>query len=606
MKLIFRYLCFLLLLGCCFTASIAATTTPYFDLQQSNATLTKISDLTTSNIKVLENAINTLTKLQTQAKGCVNNAQAELDTINIQIQAISPISKPTNTLTTEQHYLQNKKDQLTNRISDCRLFLIRSEETIEILGAHAHQLATNQLFEAEPNLVAKISANVTLVKHLSQQFNQRLFYELSGLAQINATTAVVFLLIMTITLAVGLVLRRALSKRIAIRHKETPSAFFLETLFAVLKIYIIGLLVLIVTAIYMTAIGLGILPLPYLVTISYALLLYPLILIILRMFFYPPAPAHSLSNIPHAIGRVLILRLRLLMLLLLIAFICYTLFHDQAFPEATILLLRSLFITLLAINLIRIVWLVNRMPKLISFHPALRNSLSFLLGMGLIIIIAAEWIGYHGIAIYLLKGIGFSLLCGFSVWLFYRIIIFLLHTLSKDQHPWQQHLHLHLGIKKHEPIPEVMWLQATFFVVVWSCFIVLLLRIWGLSTTRFNQIINAIVHGFLLLGVHLYPLRILLGMLLFTALITMTRLLHTRVARHPGLAPSPGAREALAAIVNYAGFALAVLLSLLIAGVNFAGLAIIAGALSVGIGFGLQNIVNNFVSGIVFINRTSH
>ena len=54
-------------------------------------------------------------------------------------------------------------------------------------------------------------------------------------------------------------------------------------------------------------------------------------------------------------------------------------------------------------------------------------------------------------------------------------------------------------------------------------------------------------------------------------------------------------------IINYIVFGIAFLLALLIAGVDFTGLAVIAGALSVGIGFGLQTVFNNFISGIILL-----
>ena len=62
-----------------------------------------------------------------------------------------------------------------------------------------------------------------------------------------------------------------------------------------------------------------------------------------------------------------------------------------------------------------------------------------------------------------------------------------------------------------------------------------------------------------------------------------------------------GVREALATGASYIVLLLGALIALDVAGIDLSTLAVIAGALSIGIGFGLQHIVNNFVSGLVIL-----
>jgi small-conductance mechanosensitive channel len=62
-----------------------------------------------------------------------------------------------------------------------------------------------------------------------------------------------------------------------------------------------------------------------------------------------------------------------------------------------------------------------------------------------------------------------------------------------------------------------------------------------------------------------------------------------------------GLRNSIKTIFGYIGFVLALVLSGGQLGLNFQRLALIAGALSVGIGFGLQSVVNNFVSGLIIL-----
>jgi small-conductance mechanosensitive channel len=89
----------------------------------------------------------------------------------------------------------------------------------------------------------------------------------------------------------------------------------------------------------------------------------------------------------------------------------------------------------------------------------------------------------------------------------------------------------------------------------------------------------------------------------FVGLLGGTRLLQGAVQRGP-LAHSRidrGVQDSLITLLGYAGLLIAIVTGVSILGVDLSSLALIAGALSVGVGLGLQGVVNNFVSGLILL-----
>lgn len=95
--------------------------------------------------------------------------------------------------------------------------------------------------------------------------------------------------------------------------------------------------------------------------------------------------------------------------------------------------------------------------------------------------------------------------------------------------------------------------------------------------------------------------------LLLTLLVIFCRILKSFLTRSllVRFGFDAGNREAIATIITYAVVTIGVLIILQAGGLNLASLAVVAGGLGVGIGFGLQDITKNFASGLtLLIERT--
>lgn len=338
--------------------------------------------------------------------------------------------------------------------------------------------------------------------------------------------------------------------------------------------------------------------LPVITEVSGILLIFAISYAIFRAMIRPKTRLNGFNPLLPGTSKKLFFWGKLLLLTFLLALLVKAIRFQEISQGQLSGLLIILLKTLSSFAMMRVLWLLRKHLNVV------RDWYLHLVGIAILLVsVVALWLGYNNFAALLFQGVVGTIFILLVGWLLMRIPVEIFDSLDDASGPWQQRLRYKMGLVEGQIVPGLIWLRLVHLLVVGSAIVISLLSLWGMSEQSINLMLSGIIDGYEIGGFTLEPLRILSGLLILPAVILLTqfvkRSLSTSWLKRTNL--SRGARDATVTITGYTGVALAILIGLSVAGINLSSLAIIAGALSLGIGFGLQNIVNNFISGLILL-----
>lgn len=547
----------------------------------------------------LPETIKQVTRIMSAVSQCISTESQNLEKLKSDLTSLGEPAKA------EQKDVKQKRLELSEKVaktekllSTCRVLSLRSEETLKLLSESRQALLAARL----------LSKGATIKTLLQENWDKSSLWIESTRSFLSGDTGVelfsyvdmlALMLIIIIALMVGIIFGRKIFQRVnRMQPAVTFSNCIARTFLTAFAHYMPHLLISISIAGFCYFLTSELTPIPFISVVSYGLPVYILSVVLIELFLNPRPPAGPCHSIPEKSSVALARCLEVFLLLLFAGYLLFSTLLVQGISKETYLLARGIFAIAFVLNMIWVVWLLGKIPKFAD-TSIFRIGLSAIL----ISILAAELLGYRNLSIYAIRGAMGSLMLFGALMLVSRLLCELFDGLDQGDRKWQRHVRDALGVKLHKKLPGLTWVRFVAGVVLWSLFIVMFLYLWELSETGFEKLRFILVEGFTVGSLNIIPARILLALIILSVLLAISSwfrahlerswLMRTRMDR--------GAREAMATISGYIGVAIAIITAMSVAGVEFGNLAIIAGALSVGIGFGLQNIVNNFVSGLILL-----
>jgi len=225
-------------------------------------------------------------------------------------------------------------------------------------------------------------------------------------------------------------------------------------------------------------------------------------------------------------------------------------------------------------------------------------KISFLTIFGVAIVFAISLFGYSRLSAFIFNRFIISVLLIAALILLRKLFSEFLHHMLFFKF-WFKTFRLRRKVRMSIDFWTNMVLDPIFVIIGFF----LILTIWGASTDLLLQSLKKLLTGFKIGGINISLVSIALGIISFFLSLAIFKALRTKFYNQVlnKMNIDDGIRHSLSSGLGFISVVLAVIIAIIMMGGNLTSLAIIASALSVGIGFGLQDIINNFVSGIIIL-----
>jgi len=538
-------------------------------------------------------------KLKSAASLCISNSETALLDLKTVMDGLGEKVKGEDIEVTKKRaaYLKQKAE-LDKTLAKCNLYIVSSGEVTKHISEAEKSYFKQKYLARSPNMIDLIEAylnNPVAIFHDSGDF----IFKNSGINEIDSFDVAMSLLAIFLSILFGVWLRR---KLLLLESKRQWQDDFSENLirailttFSCSAPYLIGSATAAIASIIIT---MEVTEIPFVTEFFIGLLIFFLSTTIIRLLLAPDPPAKLFISFSPNIAQALAKRFKVLAILGLIGYLAFYTVFSQSIVESNLMLMRNIFSLFFVVNLVWTLQVIISSPRL----PRLRY-ISMLVILAVIASLIAEWMGYRNLAysgrrIIMLSFIVFVAFIGIA-----KVFRDLFDAIDDGTYSWCRRIHRALGVESGEKVPGLIWMRLLATIIIWGSFAVLFINAWDYSGGAIEQVKSYIVHGFDIGEFRIVPSRILWALLIFGSIIIFSSWVRSQLENNwlKLTTMGQGARDALVTIIGYIMFMLAILAGLSAAGFDFSNITIIAGALSVGIGFGLQNIVNNFVSGLILL-----